>query len=80
MFRYRPDRLTEAEVDVLMPRIRGALYERGTAMVAGTKVDGRAWLKLTLLNPMTTVDDVLGILREVVAVGEELAGGEGGGA
>ncbi len=72
VFRYRPDRLTEAEVDVLMPRIRGALYERGTAMVAGTKVDGRAWLKLTLLNPLTTVDDVLGILREVVAVGEEL--------
>ena len=72
MFRYRPDRLTEDEADVLMPRIRGALYERGTAMVAGTKVDGRAWLKLTLLNPLTTVDDVLGILREVVAVGEEL--------
>jgi L-2,4-diaminobutyrate decarboxylase len=72
VFRYRPDRLTEAEVDILMPMIRSVLYERGTAMVAGTKVDGRAWLKLTLLNPLTTVDDVLGILREVVAVGEEL--------
>lgn len=72
VFRYRPDRLAEDEVDLLMPRIRSALYERGTAMVAGTKVDGRAWLKLTLLNPLTTVDDVLGILREVAAVGEEL--------
>ncbi len=41
-------------------------------MVAGTKVDGRAWLKLTLLNPLTTADDVLGILAEVVAVGDEL--------
>jgi L-2,4-diaminobutyrate decarboxylase len=42
-------------------------------MVAGTKVDGRSWLKLTLLNPLTTTDDVLGILAEVVVVGDELA-------
>ena len=73
VFRYRPERLTEDEADWLAPRIRSALYARGTAMVAGTKVDGRSWLKLTLLNPLTTTDDVLGILAEVVAVGDELA-------
>ena len=71
VFRYRRDGLSEDEVDLLTPRIRTALYERGTAMVAGTKVGGRAWLKLTLLNPLTTADDVLGILGEVTAVGDE---------
>jgi glutamate/tyrosine decarboxylase-like PLP-dependent enzyme len=73
VFRYRPDDLTEDEADRLTPLIRTTLYERGTAMVAGTKVDGRAWLKLTLLNPLATPDVVLGIIDEVVAVGEELA-------
>ena len=48
------------------------LYERGTAMVAATKVDGRGWLKLTLLNPLATRDDILGITDEVVAIGREL--------
>jgi len=72
VFRYRPAGVTEDEADWLAPRIRSTLYERGTAMVAGTKVDGRAWLKLTLLNPLTTADDVLGILAEVIAVGDEL--------
>jgi L-2,4-diaminobutyrate decarboxylase len=73
VFRYRPDDLTEDEADWLAPRIRSTLYDRGTAMIAGTKVDGRSWLKLTLLNPLTTPDDVLEILAEVVAVGDELA-------
>jgi glutamate/tyrosine decarboxylase-like PLP-dependent enzyme len=73
VFRYRPDGASDEEAGQLAPLIRRALYERGTAMVAGTRVDGQAWLKLTLLNPMTTVDDVLGILREVVALGEEVA-------
>ncbi len=73
VFRYRRDSLSDDEVDLLTPRIRSALYERGTAMVAGTKVGGRPWLKLTLLNPLTTADDVLGILGEVTAVGDELA-------
>jgi L-2,4-diaminobutyrate decarboxylase len=46
---------------------------RGTAMVAATKVDGRCWLKLTLLNPMATRDDILAITRQVVEIGDELA-------
>ena len=73
VFRYRPEDRTEEEADWLAPRIRSTLYDRGTAMVAGTKVDGRSWLKLTLLNPLTTTEDVLGILAEAVAVGDELA-------
>ena len=72
VFRYRGD-LTEDEADLLNPRIRAALYESGRAMVAATKVDGRCWLKLTLLNPLATVDDVLAVTRQVVAVGDELA-------
>jgi len=73
VFRYRPDGLSEDEADRLAPLIRTALYESGAAMVAATKVSGRCWLKLTLLNPMATVEQVLGICGRVVAVGDELA-------
>ena len=66
VFRYRAH-------DSMVGRIRTILYERGVAMVAATKVDGRAWLKLTLLNPMATAADILGIVDEVVAIGDELA-------
>ncbi|WP_338089608.1 aspartate aminotransferase family protein [Nocardioides lijunqiniae] len=73
VFRYRPDGLSEDRADLLAPRIRTALYESGAAMVAATKVSGRAWLKLTLLNPMATPEQVLGICARIVAVGDELA-------
>lgn len=76
VFRYRPGgehgNLDEAATAALNAAIRRTLYERGTAMVAATKVDGRAWLKLTLLNPRATLDDLLGVLAEVSAVGDEL--------
>ena len=72
VFRYRPRGMSEEVADVLTARIRTTLYERGTAMVAATRVDGRRWLKLTLLNPLATREDILGITDEVVAIGREL--------
>jgi L-2,4-diaminobutyrate decarboxylase len=76
VFRYRPPGMGEEAADLLAPQIRATLYERGRAMVAATKVDGRRWLKLTLLNPMATPEQVLGIVAEVVAIGDELAAAE----
>ena len=76
VFRYRPAGLPEDAADALVPRIRTTLYERGTAMVAATKVDGRCWLKLTLLNPIATSADILAVARQVVQVGAELATAE----
>ena len=42
-------------------------------MVAATKLGGDTWLKLTLLNPQATVEDILGVLEEVRTVGAGLA-------
>lgn len=63
VFRYRP-RLTtsEAELDELNATIRAQLARDGEAMIAGTKVEGRRYLKFTLLNPATTVEQ----MREIV--------------
>ncbi|MBZ5737117.1 pyridoxal phosphate-dependent decarboxylase family protein [Nocardioides mangrovi] len=69
---FRPAGLDEAQADALLPRIRATLYERGRAMVAATRVDGRRWLKLTLLNPLATTDDVLAVTGEVLDVAAEL--------
>lgn len=72
VFRYRPDGIDDDLADALNPRIRQALWRDGRSVVAGTKVDGRAWLKLTLLNPATTLDDVVRVLERVRATGDDL--------
>ncbi|WP_232677945.1 aspartate aminotransferase family protein [Nocardioides sp. R-C-SC26] len=72
VFRFRPPAMSEDAADDLVPRIRAALYERGLAMVAATRVDGRRWLKLTLLNPAATPADIERIVDLVVELGREL--------
>ena len=72
VFRYRPAQSPADGIGPLNVRIRSELYRRGNGMVAATKLDGSTWLKLTLLNPMATVEDITGILAEICAIGAEL--------
>lgn len=40
-------------------------------MIAGTKVDGRQYLKFTLLNPTTTIADIEDVLSLIAHYGRE---------
>ncbi|MGA7203133.1 MAG: aspartate aminotransferase family protein [Specibacter sp.] len=62
VFRYKPAGVCDAAADELNPLIRSAVFASGEAVVAGTKVDGRHYLKFTLLNAGTTLGD----LREII--------------
>lgn len=74
VFRYRPlhrhpDVDTAEWVDTVNRRIRDRLLHRGMGVVARTEVDGDAYLKFTLLNPQTTIDDVADLLVSVKQYG-----------
>jgi L-2,4-diaminobutyrate decarboxylase len=73
VFRYvPPGAVDEAEIAALNNEIRATLYRSGRAMVAATKVDGRQFLKLTLLNPLATVGDIVGVIDLVRETGASL--------
>jgi len=69
VFRYRPVGVPDHEVDRINTRIRAELFDGGRAMVAATRVGGVSFLKLTLLNPSATRDDILGIVELVREAG-----------
>lgn len=73
LFRVRPDGASPAEQDALVAGVRRVLFESGRALVAKTVIDGRPCLKLTLLNPETTLDDVRAILAMVKDAASTLA-------
>lgn len=75
IFRFRPEGLDDARTDALQPLIRRILFHSGRAMVARTTIDGTPWLKLTLLNPETTLLDVAAVLDLVRATGRGLLAG-----
>ncbi|MER7889803.1 aspartate aminotransferase family protein [Micromonospora sp. NPDC094482] len=66
VFRYLPTGPGRELADAANLHAREALAASGAALVAGTTVDGRHFLKFTLLNPETTLDDV-GHVLELIA-------------
>ncbi|MET9319079.1 aspartate aminotransferase family protein [Streptomyces sp. NPDC003038] len=78
VFRYVPA-LEGADVrddlvDEANLHARKALFASGEAVVAGTKVDGRQYLKFTLLNPQTTTSDIAAVLDLLAAHAEQFLG------
>ncbi|MFE4824550.1 lysine decarboxylase DesA [Streptomyces sp. NPDC056704] len=75
VFRFIPAAVTDpAEIDRANLYARKALFASGDAVVAGTKVGGRHYLKFTLLNPETTVDDIAAVLDLIAGHAEQYLG------
>ncbi len=72
IFRYLPrPGMNDAQVDEINANIRKALFRSGNAVIAGTKVNGRQYLKFTLLNPTTTAADIEDVIALLVHYGRE---------
>jgi L-2,4-diaminobutyrate decarboxylase len=73
VFRYRPDDdAPDESVSRLNAAVRRRLLRDGRAVVARTEVDGVVSLKLTLLNPTATLDDVASVLDVVRDCGDRV--------
>ncbi|TWV42673.1 aspartate aminotransferase family protein [Streptomyces misionensis] len=75
VFRFVPAAVTDpAEIDRANLHARKALFDSGEAVVAGTKVGGRHYLKFTLLNPETTPADIAAVLELIAGHAEQYLG------
>ncbi|MER5376356.1 lysine decarboxylase DesA [Streptomyces sp. NPDC002553] len=75
VFRYIPAAVTDpATIDRANLHARKALFASGDAVVAGTKVNDRHYLKFTLLNPETTTADMAAVLDLIAGHAEQYLG------
>ncbi|RMB86226.1 lysine decarboxylase DesA [Streptomyces shenzhenensis] len=75
VFRYIPAAVTGPDrIDRANLYARKALFASGDAVVAGTKVGGRHFLKFTLLNPETTAADIAAVLDLIAGHAEQYLG------
>lgn len=72
LFRYRAPELPEADVALFNQRIGDALLESGRANVGVTEFDGVTCLKMTLLNPTVTLEDIKVLLALVESTAASL--------
>lgn len=75
LFRYRPAHLahlSSTDIALLNQRIGDALLESGRANVGVTEHDGVTCLKMTLLNPTVTLEDIKVLLTLVEKTAQQL--------
>jgi L-2,4-diaminobutyrate decarboxylase len=73
VFRFLPvGNLSEKAIDNLNNEIKTKLLLSGKAIIGQTAVHGKAFLKFTLLNPMTEASSVIELLNEIKSLGNEL--------
>ncbi|KQN53749.1 aspartate aminotransferase family protein [Erwinia sp. Leaf53] len=75
LFRFRPAALanaSDADIALLNQKIGDKLLESGRANVGVTEANGITCLKVTLLNPTVTLQDIIKLLDLVELTGNEL--------
>jgi L-2,4-diaminobutyrate decarboxylase len=74
-FRYLPRELRDVapeKIDALQLRLRRAVIESGEFYLVQSRIDGRPVLRTTMMNPLTTVDDLHGLLECLRRYGRQL--------
>ena len=74
-FRYLPKRLNDASpetISLFQQTIRLKLIESGRFYITGTKLDGVAALRVTLINPLTETSHLAELLVAIRELGDTL--------
>ena len=75
VFRHLPDELcgrSDDEIDDFQFRLRRSIIESGDFYLVQTRMDGRSYLRATLINPLTTVEHLRGLLDCIRQRGRQL--------
>jgi L-2,4-diaminobutyrate decarboxylase len=74
-FRYQPSELRAApseRVDALQLRLRRTVIESGEFYLVQSRIDGRPVLRTTMMNPLTTEEDLRKLVDCLRRAGREL--------
>ncbi|WP_109300126.1 aspartate aminotransferase family protein [Aquimarina sp. AU474] len=71
VFRYISQGIDNDSIhDTINLHIKNTLFKSGQASIASTKLKGKVYLKFTLLNPKSTIDDLLNIIQMIKTTGQ----------
>jgi len=73
-FRYIPAGYDENTISQINASIRDRIVKEGSFYIVQAELDGKLWLRVTIINPGTSEDDLRSLLKRVSGIGQELAG------
>ena len=72
-FRFNPKNLTEKKLNCLQTKIRQQIVTSGNYYIVKTVLKGTTYLRTTLMNPLTTEDDMQHLVKEIQRIGISLS-------
>jgi L-2,4-diaminobutyrate decarboxylase len=64
-FRYNPGDRSEEELNRINASIRDRMIKEGKFYIVQTELEGRLWLRVTIINPMTSEEDMKLLLKTI---------------
>jgi L-2,4-diaminobutyrate decarboxylase len=71
-FRYAPEGYNDPDLNKINSEIRSRIIKEGSFYIVQAELDGKIWLRLTIINPVTSIDDLKALLKKVLEIGGEL--------
>jgi L-2,4-diaminobutyrate decarboxylase len=71
-FRYTPKGFDNHALNLINSEIRNRIIKEGSFYIVQTELDGKIWLRLTIINPVTSLDDLKALMARIREAGEEI--------
>jgi L-2,4-diaminobutyrate decarboxylase len=71
-FRYIHDNLSNVELNQINSGIRDRIIKEGSFYVVQVELGGNIWIRVTVINPITSEDDLRDLLKRIVDIESEI--------
>jgi L-2,4-diaminobutyrate decarboxylase len=72
-FRFVPKEYDDISLNRINSEIRDRIIKEGYFYIVQAELNGKIWLRLTIINPVTSMDNLKALLKRVLEIGEELS-------
>jgi L-2,4-diaminobutyrate decarboxylase len=69
-FRYAPEKHDDVKLNKINAAIRDKIMKEGSFYLVQTELEGKLWLRTTLLNPVTDKEDLSELIRRIIELGK----------
>jgi L-2,4-diaminobutyrate decarboxylase len=70
-FRFSPENSSELDLNAINSEIRSRIIKEGSFYIVQVELEGKLWLRVTIINPITSEDDLKDLLKRVLDIGKE---------
>ena len=70
-FRFAPEGFDITKVNQINSNIRNRIIKEGSFYIVQAELNGKIWLRLTIINPVTSEDDLKDLMNRVLTLGQE---------